>query len=202
MKESDDIANLFRHFGGQPGQYQEINRANEARQSRERWPLLASIEADQAAQLPAVDTPAPRNVPPVQQPAVQPVAAPPAAEPAMPPAGRIEPHLSAPPAAEQTPDKPRAAEFIPPRAGARNDKMRPLAALAAQAVEPPAPQASLPAPTARRTDAGAPAAGTRAAPEQEPEPPLQALFTRLARPATRAMAEKGSASLLERLNRL
>jgi len=54
MKESDDIANLFRHFDGQPGQYQEISRANEARQSRERWPLLASIEADQAAQFPPV----------------------------------------------------------------------------------------------------------------------------------------------------
>ncbi|MPS55064.1 hypothetical protein E2I20_25675 [Alcaligenaceae bacterium SAGV3] len=93
MKESDDIANLFRHFGGQPGQYQEISRANEARQSRERWPLLASIEADQAAQRPPVDVAIHQDAPQAQAPqpaippvAVQPVAPPPDPEPAPQPA--------------------------------------------------------------------------------------------------------------------
>lgn len=161
MKESDDIANLFRHFGGQPGQYQEISRANEARQSRERWPLLASIEADQAAERPPVDVPVLGNVPQAPQPAVQPataqpVAAQPAAEPIPSPAGRIEPHLSTPPAS--------------------------------------------PPPADPRANVGVSATDARMAPE--PEPQLQALFTRLARPASPTSAGTKSESLLERLNRL
>ncbi|MDH2235845.1 cellulose biosynthesis protein BcsP [Pigmentiphaga sp. GD03639] len=199
MKESDDIANLFRHFGGQPGQYQEISRANEARQSRERWPLLASIEADQAAQFPPVEAPVP-SVPQAPQPAAAPPAADSALQPAAPPAGRIEPRLSpataSPPPPQEAPNPPRAAEFIPPRAGALSDRMRPAAALAAQQpaqVGEPAPR---PAPAPRT------AADTYAGPEQEPAPQLQALFTRLARPASRPTADKSSASLLERLNRL
>ncbi|MBN9477452.1 MAG: hypothetical protein ABS43_03975 [Bordetella sp. SCN 67-23] len=163
MKESDDIANLFRHFGGQPDQYQEISRANEAHQSRERWPLLASIEADQAAQRPPVDVPVLGNAPQAPQPAVQPatarpVAAPSAAEPIPSPAGRIEPHLSAPPAS--------------------------------------------PPPADPRATVGVSTTAARMAPEREPEPQLQALFTRLARPAAQTSADKKSASLLERLNRL
>ncbi|MEK7945939.1 cellulose biosynthesis protein BcsP [Pigmentiphaga sp. YJ18] len=163
MKESDDIANLFRHFGGQPGQYQEISRANEARQSRERWPLLASIEADQAARLPPVEAPVFGDLPQAPQPTVlpaaaRPVAAPPAAEPVPSPAGRIEPHLSASPAS--------------------------------------------PPPAAPRADAGVSTTDARMAPERGPEPQLQALFTRLARPAPQTPAGKKSESLLERLNRL
>lgn len=160
MKESDDIANLFRHFGGQPGQYQEISRANEARQSRERWPLLASIEADQAAQRPPVDVAIHQDAPQAQAPqpaippvAVQPVAPPPdpepAPQPAAPHAGRIEPHLSpdlaSPPPSGQAAEKPRAAAIVPPRPGGLRDRMRPLAALAALAPEPAAgPEAPAP----------------------------------------------------------
>ncbi|MPS28538.1 cellulose biosynthesis protein BcsP [Pigmentiphaga sp.] len=211
MKESDDIANLFRHFGGQPGQYQEISRANEARQSRERWPLLASIEADQAAQRPPVDVAIHQDAPQAQAPqpaippvAVQPVAPPPdpepAPQPAAPHAGRIEPHLSpdlaSPPPSGQAAEKPRAAAIVPPRPGGLRDRMRPLAALAALAPEPAAgPEA--PAPRAEPEPVAAPKKS-----EPEPEPQLHALFTRLARPAAKSTADKGNASLLERLNRL
>ena len=46
---SDDIANLFRQFGGAPDSYKELGRDNVVRQSRERWPLLADVRAQDAA---------------------------------------------------------------------------------------------------------------------------------------------------------
>lgn len=46
---SDDIANLFRQFGGAPENYKELGRDNVVRQSRERWPLLATLRAQDAA---------------------------------------------------------------------------------------------------------------------------------------------------------
>lgn len=46
---SDDIANLFRQFGGAPDSYKELGRDNVVRQSRERWPLLANVRAQDAA---------------------------------------------------------------------------------------------------------------------------------------------------------
>lgn len=46
---SDDIANLYRQFGGQPDNYQELGRDNVVRQSRERWPLLADVRQQDAA---------------------------------------------------------------------------------------------------------------------------------------------------------
>ncbi|MEI2414851.1 cellulose biosynthesis protein BcsP [Orrella sp. JC864] len=52
---SDDISNLYERFGGSPEQYQEIGRGNEARASRERWPLLAAIDPGQACLPPAVE---------------------------------------------------------------------------------------------------------------------------------------------------
>jgi len=46
---SDDIANLFRQFGGAADSYKELGRDNVVRQSRERWPLLANVRAEDAA---------------------------------------------------------------------------------------------------------------------------------------------------------
>ena len=54
MNNSDDIANLFKQFGGQADQYREIGRSNDAKLSRERWPLLSSVEATQPTDAPPV----------------------------------------------------------------------------------------------------------------------------------------------------
>lgn len=64
MKKSgaDDISNLFKQFGGQADRYQEIAQANEARLSRERWPLLNAIGSERAPSPPPV--PAASSAPP------------------------------------------------------------------------------------------------------------------------------------------
>ena len=46
---SDDIANLYRQFGGTADNYKELGRDNVVRQSRERWPLLATVRAQDAS---------------------------------------------------------------------------------------------------------------------------------------------------------
>jgi len=116
MTDSDDIANLFKHFGGQPDQYREIARSNDAKMSRARWPLLTAVEATQAS-----------DAPPVQQQlrgAPQPDVA-----PSMPAALATSPAPGTPPAAPQAPARQEpvlrsvepaaasgpSAEFIPPR---------------------------------------------------------------------------------------
>src|SRR5690606_32191636 len=64
MKKSgaEDISNLVKQFGGQADRYQEIAKANEARLSRERWPLLNAIESEHAPSPPPV--PAASAMPP------------------------------------------------------------------------------------------------------------------------------------------
>lgn len=59
MSGANDIANLFARFGGKPEHYQEIARADQARDSEARWPLLSSIGA-QAAHPPSVQQGQPR----------------------------------------------------------------------------------------------------------------------------------------------
>lgn len=54
MSDSNDISSLYRQFGGDPGQYQEIGRTNQAIAARERWPLLAAIQPGQGFVPPAV----------------------------------------------------------------------------------------------------------------------------------------------------
>lgn len=44
MNTSRDIEQLFDHFGGNAGDYQEIGRESEARTARTRWPLLATLD--------------------------------------------------------------------------------------------------------------------------------------------------------------
>lgn len=48
MSRSDDIANLFRQFGGEPSDYREMGLDNSAVHARERWPLLAAIDVGAA----------------------------------------------------------------------------------------------------------------------------------------------------------
>lgn len=57
MSASEDIKNLFRQFGGQPQEYQEIVRSNEAQNSQARWPLLSSVKMDQNAPASVVRSP-------------------------------------------------------------------------------------------------------------------------------------------------
>lgn len=53
MNASRDIEKLFDNFGGNPAEYQEIGRENEARSARTRWPLLATLDFSQPP-IPAV----------------------------------------------------------------------------------------------------------------------------------------------------
>lgn len=47
MKSPNDISSLFKMLGENPEQYQEIVRDIDALKSRERWPLLAAIQASE-----------------------------------------------------------------------------------------------------------------------------------------------------------
>ncbi|QCP53720.1 hypothetical protein FAZ95_32425 [Trinickia violacea] len=54
MSVSDDIGNLFRKFGGNADAYQEVARDDEAKISRARWPLLASLDVEAHQDVPTV----------------------------------------------------------------------------------------------------------------------------------------------------
>ncbi len=43
MKDSNDIANLYKTLGQNPNQYQEVVRNEELAQANERWPLIAAM---------------------------------------------------------------------------------------------------------------------------------------------------------------
>ncbi len=47
MKPTNDITGLFKKLGENPEQYQEIVREDSARKSRDRWPLLTAIQANE-----------------------------------------------------------------------------------------------------------------------------------------------------------
>lgn len=125
MKDSDDIANLLKQFGGRPDEYYEIGRASEAKDSQARWPLLSSIEATQGEHHPPVEPHTPTNAAqPLQgnlRARVAPMASAPAASDTRVEA-RLEPRFAPPaPAAEPAPalstptrSAPQA-QFVPPR---------------------------------------------------------------------------------------
>lgn len=54
MTTSEDVSNLFRKFGGQAEQYQELSREGQAEESKARWPLLASLRLAEHAVAPSV----------------------------------------------------------------------------------------------------------------------------------------------------
>ncbi|PTB22785.1 hypothetical protein C9I57_03300 [Trinickia symbiotica] len=43
MSQSSDVENLFRRFGGNAADYQEVGREDGAEVARRRWPLLGSL---------------------------------------------------------------------------------------------------------------------------------------------------------------
>ncbi|MGI4859277.1 MAG: cellulose biosynthesis protein BcsP [Janthinobacterium lividum] len=54
MTTSEDVSNLFRKFGGNAEQYQELSREGQAEESKARWPLLASLRLAEHAAAPSV----------------------------------------------------------------------------------------------------------------------------------------------------
>lgn len=53
MQQPEDIAHLYQEFGGNAETYREITREREARQARQRWPLISALN-DLAAGVPSV----------------------------------------------------------------------------------------------------------------------------------------------------
>jgi len=52
MSVSDDVGNLFRRFGGDAGQYQEVARDDDAKEAALRWPLLNALDIVHAQPVP------------------------------------------------------------------------------------------------------------------------------------------------------
>ncbi|QHI98929.1 hypothetical protein GT347_13595 [Xylophilus rhododendri] len=174
---SDDIANLYRQFGGQSDSYQELGRDNVVRQSRERWPLLANVRQQERAR------------------AASPVSSSSAPTEAQAQGGPLPvfDEAAAAAAAEEARRRPPVAR---PRAPAQNPVAAPIEpVLQAAPVEPaplplPVPAASLPPAGAPLPPATSPVAGTE----------LQGMFARLARaPEPKAAPADRELSLLRRL---
>jgi len=232
MKDSDDIANLLKQFGGRPDEYYEIGRASEAKDSQARWPLLSSIEATQGEHHPPVEPHTPANsIQPNLRARVAPLASGPASEAradATRTETRVEPRFAPPaPAAEPPATAAPArsapqAQFVPPRPrGHIIPPTRPAGAPAGglpggfssmrealPEMLPPAPEPlrqtvrAAPAPVA---PASTPLARSSTAPAHAEITPLQAIFQRLSQPQPTpdpATARDKSASLLQRLSRL
>lgn len=182
MTDSDDIANLFKHFGGQPDQYREIARSNDARMSRARWPLLTAVEATQASDAPPVQPlrgAAQPDVasapPPAPAQAALPVApqAPARQEPVL---RSVEPAAASGPGAEFIPPRPRAPARFEPRPPA--DVAMPFGRMVpeapAAAPQPAAPAPGFHAAAAAASAPVAPAATTAPAAQPAAPSPLPA----------------------------
>lgn len=198
---SDDIANLFRQFGGSADNYKELGRDNVVRQSRERWPLLANMRAEDAARhIESVrvgeehrhDGPAPlvfdeaaaeRAAAEARTPVPAPVARPVVETVAGRPVAHVEPVLQ-PETFVEVVAEPTAPAVSPVRASASAQIPARAPAFAAQ---PPATRAAAHAPATVRVPAPA---GTE----------LQGLFSRLAhQPEPTAAVADPEVSLLRRL---
>lgn len=175
---SDDIANLYRQFGGQPDNYQELGRDNVVRQSRERWPLLANVRQQEAA----------RAVRPVT--GHDPLAAPAAGGPLPTVFDEAAAATAAAEAAHRPPiaarPRPAVSQATPADPVEPVLSAEPLAPAAAAPVAPAAPVVSAnPAPFARPAPSAAPFASppvTVAPASVAAGNELQGMFARLARP--------------------
>jgi hypothetical protein len=70
MSTSSDVEKLFKHFGGDEQDYQEIGRENDAKVARSCWPLLTSLNLS-PPQVPPVEVrtaPDPAPTPPAKKP--------------------------------------------------------------------------------------------------------------------------------------
>ncbi|CAG9220672.1 conserved hypothetical protein [Paraburkholderia sabiae] len=121
MSVSDDVGNLFRRFGGDAGQYQEVARDDEAKQAALRWPLLNALDIAHAGPVPDAGRPvtaaAPvhRAEPAASSSAAQSeasAAAEPAAPARLPLFARGHRHATMPPPV--APAQPGANRFSPP----------------------------------------------------------------------------------------
>jgi len=194
LNNSDDISSLFAKFGGRPGQYQELGRVNNARNSEARWPLLSSIKTS-ASDVPGVagaDAAASKAATPPSHTRER-------TEPSFGPARGTAPTppLSRPIAQGTAPVKPdvaRSAALPATETAARPAAYKPEAPAAA---EPrPAPRAQfipprprdVPQPASAKADGSGSAPGRRMAPARDGS--LTALFNRLQAvpPATRGGA--------------
>ena len=58
MSQSDDVGNLFRRFGGDAADYQELAQETDLNLARQRWPMLsARLDGERAPIPPAARTP-------------------------------------------------------------------------------------------------------------------------------------------------
>jgi hypothetical protein len=55
MSVSDDVGNLFRRFGGDADQYQEVGRDDDAKHAALRWPLLNALDIAHPGQVPVAE---------------------------------------------------------------------------------------------------------------------------------------------------
>jgi hypothetical protein len=218
MKESDDIANLLKQFGGRPEDYYEIGRASDAKDSQARWPLLSSIEATEGERHPPVEPhrPGARSAqgmaalrmppapPPVQaqvdtrsEPRAAPMPGLTTAPPAPPTAPLQDAGAGAAPQAQFIPPRPRGHIVPPTRSGPQQPSRFSGARPAPSPVSQPA------APARDVFPRSAPAAAAPATPDTGT--PLQAVFERLTHPTTapvRTVSSDNRASLLQRLSHL
>lgn len=184
MQQPEDIAHLYKDFGGRPETYRELTRTRNAQQARERWPLISAL-GDLSAGVPpvhpgeapetapqewhAAQRPAPIPQPESQHGPVEPtgplhtaVPVTPLAAPAVPPAPSPWGHAVPPPSPVAAP-APVAPPPVPPTAA----PVQPPAVLApvtSLALQSPSPLSRL-----ART----------AQPEAEPSTGLQQVFARL-----------------------
>lgn len=68
MQKFKDVAHLYKAFDGQSNTYQELGRARDTTQSRERWPLISALgewtHADEVKPVRAIRTVAVQSEPP------------------------------------------------------------------------------------------------------------------------------------------
>jgi hypothetical protein len=211
MKDSDDIANLLKQFGGRPEDYYEIGRATDAKDSQARWPLLSSIEAAEGERYPPVEPHRPGARSAHGMAALRTPPAPPSAQarvaPAPSPAAVPQPSASLAPLADAGARPTPQAQFIPPRPRGhivpptRSGPQPPSRFAGAQ---PATQQVRQPdAPARGFFSRSAPVAAAPAAPATGT--PLQAVFERLTHPTSapvRTVSPDNRASLLQRLSHL
>jgi hypothetical protein len=165
MKDSDDIANLLKQFGGRPEEYYEIGRASDARDSQARWPLLSSIEATQGEHHPPVQPHTPGATPAA---GIGGLRARPGVQPETQPETRVEPRFAATPDVAGRLVGPAAAPAVTPAAATAAAAPGARAAPQAQFV-PPRPRGHIVPPTRPAAPLAGNLAGMRpAAPDARP----------------------------------
>ncbi|MEX3958283.1 cellulose biosynthesis protein BcsP [Trinickia sp. EG282A] len=122
MSQSSDVENLFRRFGGNAADYQEVGREDGAEVARRRWPLLGSLTQTTRG-----------TVPPLEEQPMQPSPMPPKAAIAATTTTSADSASSAPMSADRTDTaepaerSPLAGLFGTPNASASGERPIPAA---------------------------------------------------------------------------